>query len=209
MMDGTVLQDRLSRGMGAAARVFGLPYDALRPNGPVDPLRPEGRFLRLPAAFDGGDPGYRRPMGYERALRGTFDSAYLRVGDLLRGPRGTLFVALLPPLNRPLCVLANATVAVMRPAGPSDAGLGEYGGAAPADPVLLGWPAQVLSGGAGRGFGLPDDGALAGFHVLLPLGAPAVRTGDAMTDDAGHAYTVGAVELSELGWRLQVRQVGT
>ena len=72
-MDGTLLQDRLSRGMGAAARVFGLPYDAYRPVG-ADPLRPEGRFLRLPAAFDGGDPGYRRPAGYERALRATLDS---------------------------------------------------------------------------------------------------------------------------------------
>lgn len=206
-MDGTLLQDRLSRGMGAAARVFGLPYDAYRPAGP-DSLRPEGRFLRLPAAFDGGDPGYRRPTGYERALRGTFDSAYLRVGDLLRGPRGTLFVAHLPPLHRPLCVLANATLSVVRPSGPGAPGLAEYGGSAQPNPVLVGWPAQVLSSGAGRSYGLPADGALSGFHILLPLGAPATRTGDSVTDDAGRTYVVGAVELSELGWRLHARQVG-
>lgn len=206
-MDGTLLQDRLSRGMGAAARVFGLPYDAYRPIAP-DPLRPEGRFLRLPAAFDGGDPGYRRPAGYERALRATLDSAYLRVGDILRGPRGTLFLAHLPPLYRPLCVLANATVSVVRPAGPRAPGLGGYGGAAPPDVVLQGWPAQVTSGGLGRGFGLPADGGLGGFHILLPLGAPATRTGDSVTDDAGRTYLVGAAELSELGWRLHVRQVG-
>ncbi len=72
-MDGALLADRLSRGMGAAARVFGEAYDAYRPCGATDPLRAEGRFLRLPAAFDGGDPGFRRPAGYERALRGTFD----------------------------------------------------------------------------------------------------------------------------------------
>ncbi len=209
-MDGALLADRLSRGMGAAARVFGEAYDAYRPCGATDPLRAEGRFLRLPAAFDGGDPGFRRPAGYERALRGTFDGVYLRVGDLLQGPRGTLFVAMLPPLNRPLCVLANATVSVVRPAGPGGAGLGGYGGADAPVPVMDGWPAQVLAGsGGGRGFGLPEDGALAGFHVLLPLGAPTVRTGDALRDDAGRGYVVGAVELSELGWRLQARQVGT
>ena len=207
-MDGATLADRLSRGMGAAARVFGEPYDAFRPKGANDPLRAEGRFLRLPAAFDGGDPGFRRPLGYERALRGTFDAAYLRVGDLLRGPRGVLFIALLPSLNRPLCVLANATVSVVRPVGPGVAGLGGYGGADAPDPVMSGWPAQVLAGGGGRGFGLPADGALAGFHVLLPLGAPAARTGDLLGDDAGRSYVVGGVELSDLGWRLHARQVG-
>lgn len=207
-MDGTLLQDRLSRGMGAAARVFGLPYDAYRPAGSCDPLRPEARFLRMPAAFDGGDPGYRRPLGYERALRGTFDSAYLRVGDLLCGQRGTLFVALLPPLYRPLCVLANAVLSAARPAGPVAPGLGDYGGSYALDPVMSGWPAQVLAGGSGRGFGLPADGALSGFHILLPLGAPATRTGDAVTDDTGRTYVVGAAELTELGWRLHARQVG-
>lgn len=207
-MDGILLADRLSRGMGAAARVLGEAYDAFRPRGTNDPLRVEGRFLRLPAAFDGGDPGYRRPAGYERALRGTFDAAYLRVGDLLQGPRGVLFVVMLPPLNRPLCVLANATASVVRPAGPGMAGLSGYGGAEAPELVMQGWPAQVLAAGAGRGFGLPEDGGLGGFHVLLPLGAPATRTGDHLRDGAGRGFTVGGVELSELGWRLHVRQVG-
>jgi len=207
-MDGALLADRLSRGMGAAARAFGEAYDAFRPLGTVDPLRVEGRFLRLPAVLDGGDPGFRRPTGYERALRGTFDVAYLRVGDLLQGPRGVLFVVMLPPLNRPLCVLANAVAGVVRPSGPGLAGLGGYGGADAPELVMDGWPAQILAAGAGRGFGLPEDGGLGGFHVLLPLGAPAARTGDHLRDGAGRGFVVGGVELSELGWRLHVRQVG-
>jgi len=207
-MDGALLADRLSRGMGAAARVFGEAYDAFRPRGAADPLRVEGRFLRLPAAFDGGDPGFRRPTGYERALRGTFDAAYLRVGDLLQGLRGVLFVVMLPPLNRPLCVLTNAVVSVVRPSGPGLAGLAGYGGADSPELVMDGWPAQVLAAGAGRGFGLPEDGGLGGFHVLLPFGAPATRTGDHLRDRAGRGFVVGGVELSELGWRLHVRQVG-
>lgn len=209
-MDGVTLADRLSRGMGAAARVSGTPYDAFRPRGARDPLRPELRFLRLPAAFDGGDPGYRRPRGYERAQRGTFDSAYLQVGDLLRGARGVFFVALLPPLNRPLCVLGNAVVQGSRVAGSGEIGLSGYGGvqAARLETVLSGWPAQLLPEGGGRPGGLPGDGGLGEFGLLLPLGAPALRGSDVVTDEVGRRFVVGAVALTELGWRIALRQVG-
>lgn len=210
-MDGATLADRLSRGMGTAARVFGTPYDAFRPRGAENPLRPELRFLRLPAAFDGGDPGYRRPRGYERALRGTFDSAYLQVGDLLRGARGVLFVAALPPLNRPLCVVTNATVRAARPAGAGAVGLAPYGGVLPERmaAVLAGWPGQLLPAGAGgRAGGLPGDGELGRFELLLPLGAPALRGGDVVADDAGRRFVVGVAALSELGWQASLRQVG-
>ena len=202
-----MLADRLSRGMGAAARAFGTEYDAFRAAGVEEPMRAERRFLRLMAAFDGGDPGYRRPTGYERALRGVFDSAYLRVGDLLRGERGVLFVASLPPLNRPLCVLTNAVVRVERPEGPGIVGLSGYGGLVAFVPVLSGWPCQMLPGNGGRAGGLPGDGELAGYSVLLPLGVPAVRTGDVMVEGA-RRFIVGPAEVSELGWRLGVRQVG-
>lgn len=212
-MDGLTLADRLSRGMGAAARVFGLLYDAFRPSGAADPLRAELRFLRLAATFDGGDPGYRRPAGYERGLRGTFDSAYLQGGDLLRGPRGVLFVALLPPLARPLCVLTNAVVQASRPGAPGAIGLNPYGGVL-ADrlaPVLSGWPGQLLPTGGGRPGPLPGDGGLPGFSLLLPLGAPALRGSDIVTAENGaegtRRFVVGSVELSELGWRLALRQV--
>ena len=209
-MDGATLADRLSRGMGAAARVFGTSYDAFRPRGDEDPLRPELRFLRLPVALDGGDPGYRRPAGYERALRGTFDSAYLRVGDLLWGARGVLFVAMLPPLGRPLCVLTNAVVRGARPAGQANVGLNPYGGVLAAGmlPVLAGWPAQLLPGGGGRPGGLPGDGELGGVGLLLPLGAPALQGSDVVTDDTGRRFVAGAVALTELGWRVSLRHVG-
>lgn len=209
-MDGATLADRLSRGLGAAARVFGVPYDAFRPRGAGNPLRAEFRFLRLPAAFDGGDPGYRRPRGYERAMRGTFDSAYLQVGDLLQGPLGVLFVAALPALNRPLCVLTNSVLRVDRPGGPDGAGLVAYGGvvASRLEPVLADWPGLLLPSSVGRPGPFPGDGTLDGFVLLLPLGAPGIRTADLVRDDTGRRFVAGGVELSELGWRVSLRQAG-
>jgi len=144
-------------------------------------------------------------------LRGTFDSAYLQVGDLLRGERGVLFVVMLPPLNRPLCVLTNVVVRGARPVGPGSVGLNPYGGvlAERMGPVMSGWPGQLLSGGGGRPGGLPGDGELGGFSLLLPLAAPALRGSDVVMDDCGRRFVVGAVALTELGWRVSLRHVGT
>ena len=56
--------------------------------------------------------------------------------------------------------------------------------------------------------GLPGDGGLAEFSLLLPLGAPALRGSDVVTDDTGRRFVVGTAALSELGWRVSLRQVG-
>lgn len=208
-MNGAELQDRFSRGLGAAARALGMPHDVYRPRGVDCPLMPEKRFLRLPAAFDLGDPGYRRPRGYERGVRGTFDADCTQVGDYMRGPRGVLFIAMLPALQRPLCVLTNVVVDVLRPGGPEGPGLNGYGGVR--EPrlrtVLAGWPAQVLGGAAGAG-ALPDDGGLSGWSVLLPPTPAPVLGSDLLQDDQGRRFLVRTAECSELGWRLVVRQMG-
>lgn len=193
---------------------MGVAYDLYRSFGVELPLASERRVLRLAAAFDLGDPGYRRPKGYERALRGVFDGDCTCVGDYLVGPRGVLFIAMLPPLQRPLCVLTNAVVDVLRPGGPEVPGLNGYGGVREPRlrPVLGGWPAQILGGVAGGdaagGARLPDDGGLSGWTVLLP-GTPAPILGsDLLRDGEGRRFLVRTAELSDLGWRLIVRQAG-
>ncbi len=208
-MDGVLLQDRLARGMGAAARVMGEAYDLMRPRGAVDPVLAERRVLRLSAVFDGGDPGYRRARGYERALRGMFDTAYVAVGDYLVGSRGVLFVAALPPLARPLCVLTNATLEALRPMGPGVAGLNPYGGVGTLgfEAVFSGWPGQVMAS-SGQGGMLPGDGVLADHSVLLPVGVPLLRRSDVLVDGLGRRFVVGAVEQSELGFRVSARLGG-
>ncbi len=210
-MNGALLQDRLSRGMGVAALMIGSQYDLLRPVGPRGPVRPERRVLRLPAVFDGGNPGYARPRGYERALRGAFDSAYVAVGDYFVGPRGTLFTAMLPSLARPICVLTNAIVDVLRPVGPSVAGLSPYGGVGASDALMLllqGWPVQLLASAKGRVGELPGDGVLAGFGIVLPVVPLGLRVGDVIVDQTGRRFVAGAVDQSELGWMITARLVG-
>lgn len=209
-MDGEVLADRFSRGMGSAARVFGVAYDVYRPKGCEKPLRSEHRFLRMCAAFDGGYPGYRRPRGYERALRGTFDAVCTMVGDYLVGPRGVLFVAARPPMLRPLCVLTTATVDVLRPVGAESIGLNGYGGVQ--EPrlrhVLTGWPAELLGGSDGGGGQLPIDGGLPRWSVLLPPTSATILGSDLVQDETGRRFVVRTAERSEFGWRLSVRQAG-
>ena len=209
-MDGVTLQDRLSRGMGAAARVFGLPYDVFRPHGVCAPMASERRVLRMHAAFDGGDPGYRRPRGYERALRGTFDADCVRVGDYLVGERGVLFIAGLPALARPLCVLTTGVIDVVRPLGAGLPGLNGYGGVVEERlrAVLSGWPAQVLDGVAGMRGALPADVGLPGWSVLLPVTPVSIHASDVLRDEVGRRFVVRVAERSELGWRLVVREAG-
>jgi hypothetical protein len=206
-MDAERLQDRLSRGMGSAARVIGEDYDLFRPRGAARPLAPENRIMRLPVILDGGDPGYRRPRGYDRALRATFDSIAVRVGDYLRGPRGVLFVTALPPMLFPLCILTNATVDVLRAGAPSTAGLNAYGGVVEdvLETLLAGWPAQIFAEASGRPGVLPADGGQTGWSVVLPPTPVPIATSDVLQDGAGRLYLVRAAEESEMGWRVSVR----
>lgn len=206
-MDAQRVQDRISRGMGNAARAVGEDYDLFRPRGAFHPLSPENRIMRLPVVLDGGNPGYRRPRGYDRALRATFDSIAVHVGDYLQGPRGVLFVAALPLMLSPLCVLTNITVDVLRAGAPSLAGLNAYGGVIEdvLVSVLAGWPAQFFTEGSGRPGVLPADGGQTRGSVVLPPTPVPIAISDVLQDGNGRRHVVRAAEESEMGWRLVVR----
>lgn len=172
---------------------------------------PAQRVLRLDAVLDGGDPGYRRPRGYERALRGTFDADCTRVGDYMVGPRGVLFIASLQPLAHPLCVLTNAVLHVLRPQGPGVQGLTSYGGVREPElaTILAGWPGQVLGTAAASGGELPDDAGPSRWSVLLPPTPVPLRDSDLLRDETtNRRFLVVLAERSELGWRLDARSLG-
>src|SRR5579883_3175744 len=93
-VDPKVLQDRIYRGLNAAARAIGADTDAYRPRGPADPLDRAFRFLRLRAAFTAHDGTFAHPSGYGEALcYGVFDAAYTQPGDYLVQDNAVWFIA--------------------------------------------------------------------------------------------------------------------
>jgi hypothetical protein len=209
------LQDRISRGLGAAARVMGARTDAYRASGVDDPLASPNRFLRLNATFSAADAKFTHPSGYGTGLwQGIFDSAYTRVGDYLVQETGTWFIASQERLLPILCVRVNRVVSLARAAAPASNGVNAYGGVTLANvtPLLTNWPASVLGvGGSGRAAaGLPSDSVVPFWTVLLPA-FPGVllRPADILTDDIGRTASVSAAELTDLGWRLTVKQATT
>ena len=83
-MDPARLEDRIRWGLNVAARATGTTTSAYRPRGAENPLAPQNKYLRLPAAFSGLDGKFARPNGYGNALwYGIFDAAYTCAGDYL------------------------------------------------------------------------------------------------------------------------------
>lgn len=210
-MDGVTLQDRISRGMGVAARRTGSEHEVFRPDGPRSPLRRSNRRIRLPASFNAEDAQFAKPAAYGRALWwGVFDAAYTAPGDYLVGAHGTFFIAAQQPLLPVLCVQTNRTISVGRPVGVARGTVG-YGGVQLADaaPLLLNWPASVLGVDGGAPGVLPGDGGLGTVTVLLPRLPLALRTGDLVLDDVGRTLVAATVEETALGWRVVARQAGS
>jgi len=214
-MNPTELQDRIHRGLNAAARAIGANTDAYRPSGLIEPLAPVNRFLRLHAAFTAVDGKFKHPNGYGEAIwYGVFDAAYTRLGDYLVQEHTIWFVAAKQRLLPVLCVQTNRMVSFSRPAAPMSTGVNTYGGTTTDTnvPLLTNWPASVL-GDSGHGHpntDLPGDGSSPYWTVLLPAYPGVVLLpADLLTDDLGRNAVVAAAELSSLGWRLTVKQATT
>ncbi len=206
------LQDRIDRGLGAAARHIGSPYDAFRPTSAKNPLAAANRYLQLPAAFSPEDQGFKHFSSYGRsAWAGIFDSAYTQPGDYLSGPAGTFFIAAQQALLPTLCVLTNRVLTLSRPAAPATPGINSYGGVliSTATPLLIAWPASVLTAGSGSPGDLPSDANIPSWTVLLPDTPVPLRAADVIQDDLGRTYTIGTAEYSALGWRILAKQAAT
>jgi hypothetical protein len=214
-MDPARLTDRVHRGLNAAARAVGADTDAYRPSGASDPLAPTNRFLRLRVAFTAHDGRFAHPNAYGEALcYGILDAAYTRPGDYLTQAEGVWFIAAQQRLLPVLCVRTNRIVSFLRAEAPSRTGVNQYGGktTAKSRPLLTNWPASVL-GVASRGHptaDLPSDASVPYWTVLLPA-VPGVvlLPSDRMADDLGRVAVVAAAELTELGWRITVKQATT
>jgi hypothetical protein len=213
------LADRVQRGLGRAARATGTGCTLFRPHGAGDPLHPSHQLMILPASFAPPDGSWSKPVGYGQAIwHGLFDASYTSPGDYLvrrasrpgAGDGGVWFVAAQQPLLPPLCVKASRVVSLSRAANTLAAGVTGYGAAEAATTALLtAWPASLLDSGTGGAAqaDLPTGAALGSWTVLLPvLPSIMLRAGDLLRDDLGRNGVVASAELSDLGWRLAVKQ---
>ena len=204
-MDVISLQDKITRGMGVAARKLGLACIVYRPRTAAQPVSDGNRVIKLFAAFApegvGGGASSLQPL-----WRGTFDAVYTQTGDYLVASDRTYFVGSQLPALPIRCVLTNRSLTIARP---SFLGQGGYSGlyASGGEPVVTSWPAAVFANG-----GSPENVRIAGvglggWVVLLPRLPVPPQVADVVTDDAGSVYVVGAAEQNTLGWRLLVRQI--
>ncbi len=231
-MNQAHLNDLIARGMGIAARKAGVVCDAYRPSGPVDPLSPKNRFLRVQVAFNAEDPKFDRSPRYgEPVFYAVLDAAYTRPGDyLVECESGrTWFIASQMPLLPVVVVQTNRCVWLHRPARPMLPGVNFYSGVnrKMLTRLVSNWPASVLTEkGSGERLGklskLPADTRSGSFTILLPeihefssekkasdsLGE-VFRIDDLVYDDLDRQYIVASAELSQFGWRLFVREVAS
>ncbi len=206
-MSSDRFHDLMSRGLGNAARAIGDRYDVFRPRSAFKPLSSENLIMQMPVSLSSGSAGLRMPRGFERGIRASFDAVVSQVGDYLRGPRGVLFIAALPPMRQPVCMLTNASVDVLRSGGSRSAGLNTYGGVTETSLALIlaDWPVQIVSAGGSRSGALPVDGGQTSWSVVLPPTPVPVMASDILQDSAGRRYVVKSIEVTEMGLWLSVR----
>jgi hypothetical protein len=212
-MDADRLQDRLYWGLNRMASKVGRVTDAYRTNGTADPLDRSNRFLKLHAAFSRLDGNFAQPVGYEVALwRGYFDASYTRVGDYLVHNHDTWFIGAQHSLLPVLCIKTNRTVSITRQIIPATGASVGPMTVASSTTVISRWPASMLGTGTdGRPVTqLPGDTRIPTAIALLPaVHGQIFQPADIVTDELGTTGIVVAAELSDLGWRLNVRAVTT
>ena len=205
-MNGALLQDKISRGMGTAARRIGAAYTVYRPSGCGDPLAASHQVIRLQAAFSPGDAGFSANAGYGGLLwAGVFDSAYTIAGDYLVGTNSTFFIAAQRPLLSVQCVLTNAVLTISRPVRPVQGG---YSGMVreAAQVIICGWPGRVQAERA-IVHGAPPESRFGNWLGLLPVLPQTPQVADIVSDNMGRTFSVAATELSDLGWRVLMRHI--
>ena len=203
-MDVVRLQDRISFGMGAAARRLGSACTVYRPSGSDQPLGEHNRVIELPVAFQPlgrGMTGGRAAVVWEA----TFDSRYTHEGDYLVAAGGKFFVAMQQPACPVRCVLTNRIITISRPAFAAQGG---YNGlhSAGAIVILNNWPGY-LDGGQGGAFSDHGPVVQTSRVLLLPRLPSAVEVADVITDDMGGSCTVVCAEQNAMGWRVLARAV--
>ena len=125
------------------------------------------------------------------------------------------FIAAQQRLLPVLCVQTNRIVSFWRPAAPSNTGVNTYGGVTTEtnERTARRTGRRACSVRPGEGVRTPICQATVRvpyWTVLLPaIPGVILLPSDLMTDDLGRNAVVAAAELTDLGWRITVKQATT
>jgi hypothetical protein len=212
-MDAIHLQDRFHWGLNRVANILGRVTDAYRVHGVSEPLARSNRYLQMKAAFSRADGNFDQPVGYGVALwRGFFDASYTKVGDYLVQGDEVWFVAAQQGLLPVLCVKTNRVISITRKVTPTTGISSDTASISSTINVISQWPASLLGTGTeGKSPSrLPGDTTISSVIALLPSTHEQIlQPTDIVTDERGATSIVVAAELSDLGWRLNVRHITT
>lgn len=209
------LLDNVPRFIAKKLQQHGRVFDVHRSANPAYPLAAP---LRSAQAYL-----YRDPKGHGNAdWLLMIDDAAAQPGDyLVRGDEVYIYGrrSFMLPAQAMRC---NHQVALLRRTAPvSPVGEQPYGGLCvadsqavlgaldPAGQLVTGWPASILLGGRqGAGAHLPLSVANGGFEVMLPATLPVtLLASDLLLDDLGRQFMADTCELTDMGWRLTVKEV--
>jgi hypothetical protein len=205
-MDGSTIQDRLSKAWGSIARQIGQPYIVYKPSSNAYPVASRNRVIKLNASLSAAKAGPPGVLGYGGVLwRGTFDSIYTNAGYYLVSNDATFFVASQWPLQPVQCIRTTDTITIART---SVTPAGAYSGfvANLAEQLIVAWPASLMAGSVHIGGALPEA-RFGNWTAYFPLLPNAPQVADVLTDLQGRSFVISSAQLTSLGWRLSMRQI--
>lgn len=213
MTNSARIQDRIYYGYGKGAARLGTTYTIYRSPNAINPIQ-DANIIGTLLLSANVSWTYSQANKYGNAVwQLLVDGRELQPFDYLMGKQ-TFFVAGMQSLLPILGVDCNRTLTIKRPTQPTGTGKGivGYSGYDPATATTLmeNCPASVLSDSRGETNPnkLPLDTKVPRLKVLLPaLPGISLRIGDIILDDRGVHSAISGVELTELGWRLNIGSV--
>lgn len=221
MVNATYIQEKIYYGYDKAATRLGYNYYIYRATNGIDPISPAnlvGEVFVSPNvnwAYDKfnkyGNTVWQ--LVHDGRKTNVFD--YLMIvpgqgsGNIPAPTEQTFFIGAQQLLLPILGVECNRKVKITRPTAPFSPDRG-YGGYTPVETELLmqNVPcSQLISTHSGRpnSFNFPLDSKWPRFQLLIPkLPNVELRTGDLVDDDRGVRFVVTGVELTDLGYRVNV-----
>jgi len=211
-MNGDRLQQLVYKGYSKAAMRIGFEHGIYRSATAINPINPSNlQGTTLVSANVSWE--YMRANKYGNAVwQLVADGRELQRFDYLVGS-STYFVAGMQPLLPILGVECNKIVTVKRPYQQPGKGYQGYSGntAATEETLMQNCPASILenSNGESSPAKIPGDTKMPWMRCLLPyLGGVIIKTGDIVIDEIGTRYVISGDELTDLGWRLTIQEVG-